>query len=339
MIGGPKLFFPLILASAAVPASALLDQGIGRLRTVPAPERAELEANLARFQELPADRRDAIRRLDREIEARPPAERDRLLATLDRFRNWAEALPEDRRQELLAADPQRRMELLAADRASANSRAPRVDRAWWTRSAAFNPVPLFEAYYLLKVWAGLNEGQRREVDRQPSLPDRQAMLLELGRTLGIDRDPAFVAEFRDGLEELRNRLGPRAAELRFGPEDLLGPPAVGNRNGPAAQAQAAQAERVRGLILRNLEARWAASAAGQIQPAPPAELAAFEARLPAWYRESLDPLPPAAVRDRLSRLLDLIGRDPELLRTLTSSPDTPAAPPRATAPSGAATSF
>lgn len=338
MNGGPRFLVLLLTASAIPAASSLLDQRLQRLRTIPVAERAELEANLNRFHRLPPDRREAIRQLDQELERLPEAEKDRLLRTLLRYRNWLDTLPEELRKQIVEAKPARRMDLVAEIRGAAPPPHP-LDRTRWIRSTSFNPIPLFEAHYLLKIWSSLSQGQRSQVERQPSLRDRQAMLEDLGRQLGVERDPSLIEEFRAGVDDLRRRLGARAGELRLGPDELLRPWPASDRTGPAAKAQA-QAERVRGLVLRNLEARWSSSPAGQIAPAPPAELSAFEARLPAWYRETLDPLPAEIALDRLNRLYHLVGRDPALLKSLLAPPETPRASPGiARPPSGAATPF
>lgn len=318
----------LLVAWALPPASELLQEPMARLRAMPHEERIALQANLRRFRELGPDARSRIQRLDAELAAMPDAERARYVSLMDRYSHWLATIPPETRAEIEAATPERRVEIITQHQADREPARNRGERPTWVRSEIFNPVPIFEVYYLLQIWVRLDEGQKREVDREVSLRDRRARLEQFGRQLGVERNPEFLDEFRRAFEEIRQRFGARLNPPRLSPEDLLRPWPTEKRSlgAPAAKAQA-QLERTRGVVLRNIEAKWAAGTIDSAKPVPPAELTAFEARLPGWYRETVDPLPPDSARERLTLLYRLLETDESLVRAF-GAPATPPTAPR-----------
>lgn len=325
----------LLIVGFAPLASEALGPRIARLQSMPSEQRRELAARLDRFDALAPAERASIRELDRRLESQPEEERLRMLARMRAYANWAEAQPEEVRAELAAAAPARRLEIVQERRAAAPAPGwePTVSPALWVHSPVYNPIPLHEAAYLLRVWYGLDEAARRSVEQLPTPEAQQARLAGLGREAGIAWDAESLQRFRRELDELGNRPAqrPLAQVLRqIDAEDLLA-----GRVGPPRAADAAvrkmreEAGRFRGRILRNLEEQYIRRRSGRVEAIPPARLAEFERRLPDWYRRTLDLLPPEAARDRVIRLHGFLAQDEELLRRIESSeaPAGPTAPP------------
>lgn len=74
----------------------------------------------------------------------------------------------------------------------------------------------------------------------------------------------------------------------------------------------ARAAPARLALLRLAELEYLMPIRNGSDTTSPAELLSFEARLPDWYRATLDPLPPEIARIRLKGLRKLAMDDPEL---------------------------
>src|SRR5882724_10472255 len=66
-----------------------------------APHYARLRRNLSEFLQLPAERQEAMRQLDRALQEEDSATSVHLLRTLDRYADWLHQLPEEDRQAVL----------------------------------------------------------------------------------------------------------------------------------------------------------------------------------------------------------------------------------------------
>jgi len=325
----------LIAALIGLGAGAI-GPNLDRLRSMPVEMRTRLAANLERFDRLPDEEQAAIRALDKAIEALPDGERRRYLDLMDRYANWVRSLPEDEREILRSTPPDERLETIRQFRADDPPVAPIPDRGLWSRSPHFNPVPLYEATYLLRVWVQLDERQRRDVERQPTLSRKVSRLSDLGRRLGTPPSPEIRAEFTNFAQEVLERVGARGLRVprlnpdqyarwlldaETVPEDLRG--VMANRFREQAQERLEQSKRT---MLRLMETRFIPSrlrASGRLSER---QLAAFEARLPKWYRATLDPLPPDVAAARVQVLRDLVERDP-ILNDAFLSPAAEAAEP------------
>jgi len=74
------------------------------------PSGPAFEALAKSFQSLPPARQQAVRELDKQLHAQPPAARDRLVRVLEAYAAWLDRLPEaERRRVLAAATPELRL--------------------------------------------------------------------------------------------------------------------------------------------------------------------------------------------------------------------------------------
>lgn len=331
------LALPVLLAGFTPATSELIQTNLKRLRAMPAEHRRLLEANLQRFDALDDPRQRAIRQLDQQVEALPKEERLRYLESMRRYANWLATLPPADRDRLASASPDVRMKAVRASRAETPPRRPgkALDASFWTRSAVYNTIPLFEAVYLLKIWSQLDDADRNAVERLPTPSIQQARILEHGRQRSITPDPSLVQHFRQGLQRLSDQsqrpvqrtLSALLSELTA--EDLLiGRLPAPRASGPLAK-KASERLQMREALVRNVEVHAAAADRASTPPIPAARLGDFERRLPEWYRQSLDLLPPEPARDRLTRLRRLIEQDNDLATALDA---VQAAPKSTTAP-------
>jgi hypothetical protein len=108
---------------------------------------ARLQQDWRAFQELPAERQESLRKLDRDLHAAEPAEQARLWRVLDRYVAWLDKLPEaDRARIASAANAKERLKSVKEIR----------DRQWVSR------LPKGQQDY---VWKLKPEEQPREIAR------------------------------------------------------------------------------------------------------------------------------------------------------------------------------
>ena len=96
----------------------------------------------------------------------------------------------------------------------------------------------------------------------------------------------------------------------------LPPPGRRGEQGPQPRAIAAREAllRVAELLLTEYSPR------AEPPPGGSGVLATFEAKLPAWYRETLDPLPPEIIRRRLALLRSFAAEDESIETWLETVP-------------------
>ncbi|QDV38084.1 hypothetical protein [Tautonia plasticadhaerens] len=351
MLTGFRYLGPLLVTAASLPVVlATVPQGLDRLASMPTGVRLELTRRLDRFDLLPDDRQRQIRELDDALNRLDPDERRRHLDLMRRFGAWYRGLDERARAELDAAPAADRLRLVERMLAPAGvPESPGLEPALWVRADAFNPVPLYDASALLRVWAGLDADGRRAVDAARSFDGKLETLRGLGRAGGIEPAPAVRREFErilqaqlgQGLRRFRELFDeqdrpPRAPVEPGGAVAWLLDAFGSTRSrppGPAASRLASA--RLAALRLAELDyLRGLRGRPGSGPPADRADLSSFEARLPDWYRGTLDLLPPEVARLRLRGLRELALGDPELERWLSSAPSPPGTSPASNAPGG-----
>lgn len=260
-----------------------------RLQMMPPESRRELSLALGRLDRLPPAEQAALRRLDRQIAALPPVSRARLLEVAHRYHLWFQSLDEARRQTLKEAPAEARMRRVqrlrsTVDRAGPSRRSERV----WLLSPVLNPPPsLIDAAFLIKSWFAIGPADRAKVNRLP--PNRRLLRL---KALGEEAD--ILHDWSPWPEDLEKV--PRGSQPKPNP---IGP-AAGKRD--LARARNPRAGLRRRLVAYDLE--------HDPPPVQPATLARFEAALPDWLRDAIDPLPPEIARRRLARLYDLVEPSP-----------------------------
>lgn len=97
-------------AAPTDPGDAERREQLAKLRATDPTQYARLRHNLAVFQALPADRQEALRKLERDLQDVPAADRSRTDRVLERYNEWLDRLPEADRQSVLSA-PDRKTRL------------------------------------------------------------------------------------------------------------------------------------------------------------------------------------------------------------------------------------
>jgi hypothetical protein len=287
-----------------------------RLAAMPLERRQTLARNLERLDALPADEQARLRQLDQQLAECEPTDRRRYLAVAHRYHLWLQTLTDDQRQALAAASPQERIVLVKryrADQRQAVETHPSLD---WVQLTRLTAPDLERTARQLKVWFHLDRADRDAVAALRDPAERTARLDELGKANGALREfrrdhQALAAQLDAGRTELDAEL------LRRKP---AGSPALkkrGEAGQPRLKAEVAR-HRLKDLLIVR-----------QFEPAKvdPAHLGRFEAELPAWVRESLDPLPPDAAWRRLHILYRLVFPPGQEI-----APPSPAARPGPPAP-------
>ncbi len=338
---GLRTFAAMMLSATALPVVLTpLSPAIDRLAGMPLQTRLELSKSLERFEQLPTAEQQAIRELDRELSKLDPEERKRYLDLMRRFGAWFHRLDEETRLAFQSASSEDRFVILRQELGPDSApESPGLDMAVWFRADTFNPVPLYDAVTLMRVWALLDDAARRQVEVARSLDETITLLRQFARDRQIEPSPEVREAFRAILED-QGRLGQRGVRLLPEVPDLGawlldgedpsenrpfggGPGNFPRRppgpSGPQAEGMRINAARLsaaRLSLLRIAEMEYLRVLRDQADGAALAVLPLFEARLPQWYRDLLDPLPPEVVRLRLRALRQLALNDPDLMRWL-----------------------
>ncbi|WP_152051890.1 hypothetical protein [Tautonia marina] len=340
----------MMLSAVTLPVViASVSPAIDRLAEMPLQTRRELSESLARFDQLLTTEQQAIRELDRELAKLDPEERKRYLDLMRRFGAWFRRLDDETRRAFQSASTEQRFEMLREHLGPDSSpEAPGFDFALWFRADTFNPIPLYDAVTLLRIWALLDDEARQQLESARSLDETIAMLRQFARERNIEHAPAVREAFQTILED-QGRLGQRGLRLMPEVTDLRawlldgvdppgtrpfgGGPGTFGRRPPGAQGPQAEGMRMNAArlsaarlsILRLAELEYLRRLRERPDGASAADLATFEARLPRWYRDLLDPLPPEVVRLRVRGLRQLAVSDPDLMRWFEQAvPVTPA---------------
>ncbi len=296
------------------------------LRDVPDRYRNELLANLDRFDRLPSESRLTIQAIDESVATLEGESRSKALELLNRYGDWFRSLdPDDQRALQEAEAPDERLGLIREILEDNRSENPAgLTILHWTRSKIFNPIPIHDALYLLGIWVRIDEEIRREFELQwqrgaaspyllVSLEDRppdqlsreitQAFLEEADRSRTMENRSSARGSFGQGnsLQDLFERLPRFPRQNRF---------SGGNRAEQNRRFE--MGNQIRFTALRVIETTIMQKLRRQGPWSSTESLMAIEARLPDWYRETLDPLPPSVLRLRLEALKTLASLDPKL---------------------------
>lgn len=309
-----------VLAVVALGASASDDEEARwrRLEAMPPEHRLRLSGSLDRFDALPDEDREAVRRLDEAIAGRDPVVRARYQALLRRYHTWVTGLDDAKKAEL-AKSPSvaGRLKLVTAWRSE--ERKAKAGLPLVVPPGDLGAIPPFEMANALRVWIELDAKERTEVEAVTPLTKRLVELRRIGREkqIPMQRFPA------DEESALLDRLDanpvlkaayPRAAEKA----EAVFP--IGKKK------QDFGLNRV-GRLHHLAESLYFLDH----PPAPvdPANLARFEADLPPWLRSSIDPMPPEDARRRLAILYRQVYPPPKEMPAAKPSAPGPKAGPKA----------
>ncbi len=263
---------------------------LDRLRSMPLELRQHLAQKIREFDALPSDRQAEIRTLDQRIAELPPADRERYLQLIRRYHLWLQSLPDAKRQAIEQSPPEDRIKLVNQYRdEQRKSNSMLRSSSDWLQVSALSPEPLRRLAIELKFWFSLEPEERQKILRLPNRNAQRTQVEELARErfpqlreFRREQQRRFAAEEEDVKRELAKRFGPGKIPAKR--EDVFRKIAE----------------------LRFLQ---------EFDPAPVSirNLQRFEAAMPPWVRESLDPLPPDAADRRLKVLYRLIFPAPNEL--------------------------
>jgi hypothetical protein len=304
------------LAMIMVAAGVDLDEGRVRLRALPKEQRLKLIESLRRFDlVLRPEQQKALRDLDRRIAELPPAQRIQYLATLHRYSNWLDHLPENRRDELLDKPPGERIREIRKLVAGSNP-VPKVDTGRFLRIADLGVFSPFELAAVFKIWQVLTPDQRRDVERRPPGPQGVEEIFRLGKAKDLDREikPADYDEER-WLTDMESHLRERRPALLL--DDL-------KKKADPRRPQILRRQAINFYFLDKKQA-----------PVNPDRLAAFVAAFPTFIQTSFEQFPPDEARRRLTIVYRLVFPPGEEMKlapapsvspggaTATTTPKTP----------------
>lgn len=318
----------LFLGLVAVPARAGEAENLQRLESLPRTQRLRLAEDLDRFDRLEPGQRQEVRQLDQRLADLPPSERQRYQKLMHRYHLWFQGLEPAQQQELQAAPAQKRLDLIKrfrVEQRQTQAEARRIDSVW-IRSAVFNRDSPLEVAYLIKVWLALEPQERAEIEKL-ELPARVQRLERIGQDRGIAKErPADLEELKRRIESGQPlREGPHSRkeleELKRQVEAVTGLKSLA----PFKKAQ------TRSAALRRLETNYFWT--HEPEPVDSQKLSRFEAALPSWLDEMIDPLPPEVARRKLSILYRLVFPHPrEMPEPKPEKPGAKPAGPGATSP-------
>lgn len=295
---GPRILILVPCLLAALVHSAPADDASAnrkRLAAMPLEHRQALARNLERLDALPASEQAALRKLDQQLAESEPTDRRRYLDVMRRYHVWLQTLSKDQRQALAAANPEQRMTLVKRYRAEQRRTLDAQPTLDWVQLTRLTTPDLEKTARRLKVWFHLDQAERAAVSDLRD-PDQQATRLdELGKEKGVSRT------FRRDRQELAARLDTarKQLETELARRKLDGTAILKKRAeavSPRLKTAAAKHRLNDLLIVREFKP----------EPVDPARLIQFEAELPGWVRESLDPLPPDSAWRRLHLLYRLV---------------------------------
>ena len=286
----------LFVAASTAPPTAF-DDNLRRLGSMPHARRLTLAGNLERFDRLPADQQSAIVALDDRIQALEPEARAGYIETLRRYHLWVSSLdPKTRERIDQAADPTKKLAVITEIREKgAKSKSSTVGNLGLPLGD-LGTLPPIELGNWIRVWLlALNDAERKRIESFPAIPRRIYELNRAGEQKKIT--PHYLP--MDEEQALLKRLE----------ENPLYKSLVAAIKARQEKMQA------NGLVKKQFDSRPQALARPlhhlteslyfldhPPKPVSAANLARFEAALPAWMRDSLDPLAPNDARRRLTIL-------------------------------------
>jgi hypothetical protein len=353
----------LVLCGLAAPAfGSDGEENLARLRAMSRDERAKLARKLDEFDGLDRAEREAVRALDSQISALPRNERARYVAVLRRYYVFYQGLTPDQ-QKAIDAEKNNAEKLTLISRFRKEPRpAPESLKAYADaiQVSSLAPLRLHALARQLIVYF--------ELDPKADAKARA----EFARM----KDPAARREFTKQAidarkDRFRGRFREEEAEFLEADHLLKNEPEIQNqikrvaRNQPKEVAlelqkltdEVQKRKRKTAQMPTTEDAAWSLVKKGRVitekaheievfkvvegQKVSPENLQRFEAALPPWARESLDPLPPDAARKRLKVLYRLVF-PPGLelsAQAVVPEPTKPAAKRAVQAPEGNASPF
>jgi hypothetical protein len=309
-----KWCLPVISGLATILAAAAFDpdQNWARLRGLPIERRAKLVENLKKFDLLYSSRQqEALRELDRKIQALPSESRTHYLAVLARYHNWLNQIPESKQDELESLPPNERMaavKKLAADYPLSNVQTWR-----FLRMVDVGEYSPFELASLFKVWQDLTPEQRRQIERLPAIPRRHDAMRKAaeGKDVPHEIKPSEFDELT-ATQQFEQFARPNRPVLLL--KEL--------RKKKDEAALEAQREILRRQAINYYFLNHPPKAV------TPERLSAFLAAFPAWLQSTFDPHSPEEAQRRLTVVYRLVFPSPEEFKPTQH----PAAPPAPSAP-------
>jgi hypothetical protein len=298
------------LAIILVAAGVDLDQNGARLRGLPREQRLKLIENLRRFDlVLRPEQQKALRDLDRRIAELPPAQRVQYLAALQRYSNWLNHLPENRRGDLLDKPPGERMPEVR--KLVFTNPVPKVNTGRFLRIADLGVFSPFELAAVFKIWQVLTPDQRRNVEKLPVGTQSLEAIFRLGKAKALDREikPAEFDEER-WLTDVETYLRENRPALLL--DDL-------KKRADSRHPQ----------ILRRLAINFYFLDKKQ-EVVNPDRLAAFVTAFPPFIQTSFEQFPPDEARRRLTIVYRLVFPPGEEVKPV---------PPATVPPAGARPTF
>jgi hypothetical protein len=285
-----------------------IQQARARLREMSPEQRNAVVQALNQFDtRLGPTEQQSLRELDRQLAALPGDAKDHYFATLRRYHNWLQSLPENVKDGLLARTPDERMPQI---RALLSKYPPPSQRTpFWVQFSDLGGPSAFELAALIKIWRQLTPQQRKEIEQLP-LPQRTPRLHQIGRrSFQISRE---VRPDDFALDQWILKAEAKLAELRIiGPELKAAAAAAGQ---PPPEAAAPRKALVKDQVRLAVMHRFAINLYGlenPPKPVSPERLDRFLAELPPWVRSTFDASADDEARRKLSMAYRLVFPYPD----------------------------
>lgn len=266
----------LAIALAATPpllrGEESLQDRIARIEAMSANEKAELAQKKKRFDELPVEEQERIRKLQAEIQERP--DKEQLVSVMKNYHEWLKTLSANQRTTLRAKSEEERVdyiERIVADQQKA---------AWRKLAEQASPEDLETVFAWLTEFVRRHRDQLApgEVGQRLAAMDEERETLILIHLMYASRFPGAVRPGREDVEKLIPLLSKAAETFYNETEDI------------SRKVQ---------LISIWARAAWWSKAFPNVTSE---QLATFFAKLPAEERDRLEMLPPVE-RDAELRML------------------------------------
>lgn len=291
-----RLRIALVLAIGWTPPGVSFagdDENWQRLQAMPRERRVVLDKKLREYDKLPAQKKDAIQTLDREVNAQEPGNRAHYLSVMRRYHLWVQTLPEDQQKQLQDAPPEQRMALVTKFRAAERPKASRRPNELVLQ--LFGPSPIVLARRI-QFWRELTPQERAELEKVPAEERLPQQLKSLARKKKLRP----IAELSESEEAALEKTWGDDARLKNLP--------------PAFLEKAAAAETKKGVLAKVDRRRRLLEHYRFVveppKPVDPANLETFAAEIPPWIL-NYDHLPVDEARRRLTILYRLIFPYPE----------------------------
>jgi hypothetical protein len=307
------------------------EEARSRLSSMSAEERSELALLLRQFDLSPMEQQEAIRQIDQRISRLVPSDQARYLATLRRYHNWLQSLPETARDNLQAKPPEERMAHIKT--LLARHPVPKETNPPWMQFADVAGLPPFELAALFRIWQELTPDQKKEIDGLANGAARRAKLHDYGQELLMARE-VRPRDFR--VEEWIPKVEAKIAEIQIFDPELKSAVSKAESIAKGNKGKNAILKEVGGHTLTPLLRRLSINLYYLEQPPPrpvdPGRLAQFFAAMPPWIRSTFDSYTPDEARRRLTLVYRLLYPKDEF-RPVRADARPKAAPPR---PAGSA---